>query len=51
MRRTGIRKTVTGGKIKKAFEVQQTDRGKEIIAVRVFDDEKEKKNVRRRKQS
>ena len=50
MRRSGIRKTVTGGKIKEAFEIKQTDRGKEIVAVKVFDSEK-KKNAKHRKQS
>ncbi len=49
MKHSGIRKTVTGGKITEAFEIQQTGKGKEIVAVKVFDSE-EKKKAKRRKQ-
>jgi len=42
-KRSGIRKTVTGGKIKEVFKIEQTERGKEIVAVKKFEDDEEVK--------
>jgi len=40
----GIKKTITGGKIKESFKIEKTKEGKRVAARRVFDDEEEKNN-------
>lgn len=43
MKKRGIRKTVTGGKIKETFRIEETEKGKEVTARKVFDDNEEVK--------
>ena len=50
-RRGGIRKVVRGGKIKETFEIRDSEKGKEVVAHKVFgeaDTDEEKKHARNR---
>jgi len=38
-KRRGIKKTVTGGKIKAAFSIKKTEQGKEVVSHKVFEEE------------
>lgn len=47
----GIRKVVGGGKIKETFEIREGEKGKEVVAHKVFDETdtyKEKDHARDR---
>jgi len=42
LRKRGIRKVVTGGRIEEIFEIKETEEGKQVTARKVFEDEEVK---------
>lgn len=46
LKKRGIRKVITGGKIKESFEIKQTKEGKKVTARRVFEDKEIKDESR-----